>query len=85
MSLTLLSLARLPGAARVLGPVPIEPSAWPPGAPGTEGPARVRALVTVPAAVGAALATELRGAAGVRSARKDGGPVTVRIDPAAMA
>jgi primosomal protein N' (replication factor Y) len=44
----------------------------------------VRALVSVPRSDGLALAAELRGAAGVRSARKDGGPVIVRIDPVVL-
>lgn len=73
----LLDLTRLPPAARVLGPVPV-PSARP------DEPPRVRALVTVPVAAGAALSAELHAAAAVRSARKDGGPVTVRIDPATL-
>ena len=42
---------------------------------------RVRALVPVPRRDGAELAGALHAAAAVRSARKDGGPVTVRIDP----
>jgi primosomal protein N' (replication factor Y) len=83
----LLGLARLPEGAAVLGPVPVE------GAGGgrgrgrrraQEGEAQVRALVSVPRADGLALAAALRGAAGVRSARKDGGPVAVRIDPVVL-
>ncbi|MEO8776851.1 MAG: primosome assembly protein PriA, partial [Candidatus Nanopelagicales bacterium] len=74
----LLELTRLPTSARVLGPVPL------PGRRFGEDPERVRALVTVPPGAGATLAAELQAAAGVRSARKDGGPVTVRIDPAVL-
>jgi primosomal protein N' (replication factor Y) len=74
----LLELTRLPASARVLGPVPL------PERRAGEDTERVRALVTVPPGEGASLAAELRAAAGVRSARKDGGPVTVRIDPAVL-
>jgi primosomal protein N' (replication factor Y) len=74
----LLDLTRLPASARVLGPVPLAQRRT------GEDPERVRALVTVPPGDGASLAAELRAAAGVRSARKDGGPVTVRIDPAVL-
>ena len=44
----------------------------------------VRALVSVPRLEGAALAAALRGAAGVRSARKEGGPSRVRVDPVVL-
>jgi primosomal protein N' (replication factor Y) len=83
----LLALARLPVGAAVLGPVPVDAA----GAGRSRGRRRVedgeplvRALVSVPQAEGLALAAALRGAAGVRSARKDGSPVTVRIDPVVL-
>ncbi|MFN8149264.1 MAG: primosomal protein N' [Candidatus Nanopelagicales bacterium] len=75
----LLGHARLPGSATVLGPVPVAP---PPRAVDPEP--RVRALVPVPRRDGAELAGALHAAAAVRSARKDGGPVTVRIDPVVL-
>ena len=86
----LLALARLPESATVLGPVPVEGG----GSAGrsasarrraSEGAPPVRALVSVPHHEGPALAGALRAAAGVRSARKDGMPVTVRIDPVVLA
>lgn len=70
---------RLPDAASVLGPVPVEPARRP-GRDGA-GDARARALVVAPRSAGAALAVSLKAAASVRSARKDGGPVGVRVDP----
>lgn len=63
-----LALAELPQPAEVLGPVPVD-----------EGKERV--LVRVPRRAGLALAGALKGALGVRSAKKSGGPVRVRIDP----
>jgi primosomal protein N' (replication factor Y) len=76
----LLARTALPASARVLGPVPwTDPESRRPAEPEPDSP--VRALVTLPAVDGAALARELRAAAGVRSARKVGGPVTVRLDP----
>src|SRR5690606_9907243 len=47
-------------------------------APGDDG---VRVVVRAPRASGTALAAALRAAAGVRSARRSGGSVRVRIDP----
>lgn len=64
----LLTLAELPQAAELLGPVPM-------------GEGRERMLVRVPRRSGAALAAALKAAQGVRSARKSGGAVRVRIDP----
>jgi primosomal protein N' (replication factor Y) len=82
----LLATTRLPSSATVLGPVPVPDQAPLRGrgrrASGDTPP--VRALVSVPRSDGLALAAELRAAAGVRSARKDGGPVTVRIDPVVL-
>ncbi len=78
----LLARTNLPAAAHVLGPVPwSEPASARPPLDSVDHPARVRALVTVPPALGGVLARELRAAAGVRSARKTGGPVTIRLDP----
>jgi primosomal protein N' (replication factor Y) len=73
----LLRHLRLPDGARVLGPVPVE-DARRPDAP------RARALVVAARSEGAALAAALKAAASVRSARKDGGPVTVRLDPVVL-
>jgi primosomal protein N' (replication factor Y) len=50
-----------------------------PAEPSSAG--RVRALVVAPLRDGAALAAALHAGAGLRSARRSGGPVTVRIDP----
>ena len=70
----LLSLADLPPGAEVLGPVPAADDR------SGEEPAQ-RALVRVPRAEGLALARALHAAQARRSARKDGGPVRVRLDP----
>ncbi|MFN8147978.1 MAG: primosomal protein N' [Candidatus Nanopelagicales bacterium] len=75
----LLSHTRLTATAAVLGPVPLPP---PPRAVDPEP--RVRALVTAPRREGAELAAALHAASAVRSARKDGGPVTVRVDPVVL-
>ncbi|NEE04063.1 primosomal protein N' [Phytoactinopolyspora halotolerans] len=64
----LLSLAELPEIAEVLGPAPIDD-------------VTVQAIVRVPRAAGTGLAASLRAAAGVRSARRSGESVRVRIDP----
>jgi primosomal protein N' (replication factor Y) len=69
----------MPATASVLGPVPVPP---PPRAVDPEP--RVRALVTAPRREGAELAAALHAASAVRSARKDGAPVTVRIDPVVL-
>lgn len=65
----MLEEARLPAGAQVLGPVPIDDK-------GQE-----RAMVRVPRAGGAALAAALKGAGGVRSARKAPDVVKVCVDP----
>ncbi len=65
----LLAMAELPDAADVLGPVPV-------GADSTE-----RAVIRVPRRLGRQLAAALKAAQGVRSAKRSGGPVRVRIDP----
>jgi primosomal protein N' (replication factor Y) len=74
---SLLAATRLPPSAQVLGPISTNPT--------KEGTEQVRAVITVPTPDGAALAHELHLGAGVRSARKAGGPVTTRIDPITFA
>jgi primosomal protein N' (replication factor Y) (superfamily II helicase) len=66
----LLGLVDLPTGSDVLGPAPA-------GEPDTE-----RVLVRVPRASGAALAAALKAAQGVRAAKRSGGAVRIRIDPA---
>ncbi len=63
----LLSHADLPATADVLGPAPADDGA--------------RVIVRVPRSSGTALAATLRASAGVRSARRSGGPVRIRVDP----
>ncbi|MEV8637290.1 primosomal protein N' [Streptosporangium sp. NPDC051023] len=63
----------LPEGTQVLGPVPLD-------APRGDQ-VRERAMVRVPQAAGAALSAALKGAAGVRSARKTPEVVRVCIDP----
>ncbi|MFD0890229.1 primosome assembly protein PriA, partial [Streptosporangium algeriense] len=63
----------LPREAQVLGPVPLD-------APRGDQ-VRERAMVRVPQAAGTALSAALKGAAGVRSARKSPEVVRVCIDP----
>ncbi|GIH97160.1 primosomal protein N' [Planobispora siamensis] len=63
----------LPEGAQVLGPVPVEPSRG--------DQVRERAMVRVSWGAGPALAAALKGAAGVRSARKAAEVVRVCIDP----
>ena len=65
-----LELAELPRGAEVLGPVPIE---------GADS--GVRTIVRVPRSAGGQLAASLKAAQGVRSAKRSGSPVRVRIDP----
>ncbi|WP_435829326.1 primosomal protein N' [Nonomuraea muscovyensis] len=65
----MLDEARLPAAAQVLGPVPVDDG-------GQE-----RAMIRVPRAEGAALAAALKGAVGVRTARKAPDVVKVSVDP----
>ncbi len=73
---------RLPDGGSVLGPVRVEPVRR--AGRATDGEPRSRALVVAPRAAGPALATALKAAASVRSARKEGGPVGVRVDPASL-
>ncbi|MFG1999995.1 primosomal protein N' [Spirillospora sp. NPDC048911] len=79
----LLSDARLPEGAEVLGPVPVSAPAPGQGPAPQEGgdPERERALVRVPRAAGVPLARALKEAQGVRSARKADEYVRVQIDP----
>lgn len=69
----LLSLVELPSGADVLGPMP-----------GPDGDS-VRVIVRVPRTVGSALARSLKAAAGVRSVKKSGGSVRIRVDPVDLA
>jgi primosomal protein N' (replication factor Y) len=91
----LLAVARLPGDAEVLGPLPA--ASREPGRPavGTEAaspagdgdgpvPDAVRYLVRVPRSEGTELALALRAAQAVRTAAKDPGAVRVQLDPAAL-
>jgi primosomal protein N' (replication factor Y) (superfamily II helicase) len=76
----LLRAAHLPDGADVLGPVDLPPGARRP--PGTERDADVsRMLVRVPRDGGLGLASALRRATGVFSARHDQPAVRVQIDP----
>jgi primosomal protein N' (replication factor Y) len=77
----LLARSVLPAGTSVLGPVPV-PAARRAGADATVP--KVRALVVTTRAAGSALAAALHAGAAVRSARKDGGPVTVRVDPVVL-
>lgn len=76
----LLRTAHLPNGADVLGPVELPPGARRP--PGTERDDEVsRMLVRVPRDGGLGLASALRRATGVFSARHDQPPVRVQVDP----
>jgi primosomal protein N' (replication factor Y) len=73
----LIAVAALPAGAQVLGPVPTT---------GRRATAQaMRTLVVVPSEDGGKLATALKAATAIRSARRDGAPVNVRIDPVALA
>jgi primosomal protein N' (replication factor Y) len=65
----MLGETRLPAEAQVLGPVPVDDS-------GQE-----RAMIRTPRGGGAALAAALKGASGVRAARKSPEVVKVCVDP----
>ncbi|WHP17802.1 primosomal protein N' [Cellulomonas sp. ES6] len=71
-----LARVELPPGADVLGPVPL------PGDDSLDPP--VRTLVRVPVAEGRALARSLAASLAVRSARREGGTVRVRLDPEEM-
>ena len=77
-----LSAARLPGGADVLGPVPLARSPAADG--GRTSEEQVRALVRVPRSGGLALAAALKTARAIRSARKDPGVVRLQLDPAEL-
>jgi len=78
--------AALPDRAEILGPIPAEISgpAGPNGAEPDAEPAE-RALIRIPRTDGLALARALHAAQAARSARKDGAPVRVQLDPAEVA
>ncbi len=76
-----LALLEVPDGVTVLGPAELQGRSGPDG---PVGPVRVRALVTAPRSRAAGLAAALAAMAAVRSARKDGGPVQVRVDPAEL-
>jgi primosomal protein N' (replication factor Y) len=73
--------ASLPGQAQMLGPVPVETSPR----PGVSAETQERALIRIDRGEGLALARALHAAQATRSARKDGGPVRVQLDPAEVA
>ena len=73
------ALANFPPQAQVLGPVPIVG-----GRRKAIDAESMRTLIVVPASVGSELAASLKAVTAIRSARKDGLPVTVRIDPIAL-
>ena len=77
----LLTEARLPPQAQVLGPVPVPEPPGPRSGGGDGGAERQRALIRVPRSAAAALARALKEAQGVRSARRAADPVRVQIDP----
>jgi primosomal protein N' (replication factor Y) len=72
--------AALPDRAEILGPIPAEPN----GAEPDPEPAE-RALIRIPRTDGLALARALHAAQAARSARKDGAPVRVQLDPGEVA
>jgi primosomal protein N' (replication factor Y) (superfamily II helicase) len=78
--------AALPDRAEILGPIPAEilGPAGPNGAEPDSEPAE-RALIRIPRTDGLALARALHAAQAARSARKDGAPVRVQLDPAEVA
>ncbi|GAA2384229.1 primosomal protein N' [Nonomuraea africana] len=69
----MLGEVRLPSAAQVLGPVPVETRR-------SDGE-QERAMIRVPRSVGPELALALKGATGVRAARKAQDVVRVSVDP----
>jgi len=80
-----LGRVELPPDADVLGPVPQpEPFAAGAGAVQESLDPPVRTLVRVPVAHGRALARSLAASLAVRSARREGGSVRVRLDPEEM-
>ena len=85
-----LRAAVLPAGADVLGPVPAGDGPAPGSSRGGRKPAareggdQARALVRVPRTEGLALATALRAALAVRTARKDPAVVRLQLDPAEL-
>ena len=78
-------IAGLDREFEVLGPVPLEQPAWQSPQQAQQQPGdQVQALVRAPRAEGAALARALQAAQAGRSARKEGGGVRVRLDPAEL-
>lgn len=73
----MLAAIELPQVADVLGPVPL------PAAPGTDEASRL--TLRTPLSHGRELTSQVKAAAGVRSARKAEGAVRVRVDPSALA
>jgi primosomal protein N' (replication factor Y) len=89
----LLALARLPGDAEVLGPLPAgagptarakDRAAGPSADGGEYGADAVRYLIRVPRSEGTELALALRGAQAARTAVKEPGAIRVQLDPAAL-
>lgn len=80
-----LARVELPEGSDVLGPVP-QPEPLAPGAAAVQESLDppVRTLVRVPVAQGRALARSLAASLAVRSARREGGTVRVRLDPEEM-
>jgi primosomal protein N' (replication factor Y) len=80
-----LARVELPEGSDVLGPVP-QPEPLAPGAAAVQESLDppVRTLVRVPVAHGRALARSLAASLAVRSARREGGSVRVRLDPEEM-
>jgi primosomal protein N' (replication factor Y) len=78
--------AALPDRAEILGPIPAE-IGGPTGPNGAEPDPEPdeRALIRIPRTDGLALARALHAAQAARSARKDGAPVRVQLDPAEVA
>jgi len=77
--------AGLPAQAQVLGPVEIAPARHPGQDPDVSAETQERALIRISRRDGLALARALHAAQATRSARKDGGPVRVQLDPAEVA
>jgi len=80
LNLAEVRLSDNPDRAEILGPIPAEPN----GAEPDSEPAE-RALIRIPRTDGLALARALHAAQAARSARKDGAPVRVQLDPAEVA
>jgi primosomal protein N' (replication factor Y) (superfamily II helicase) len=79
-----LGLADLPAGADVLGPVPAADDRRGTRNTAADEPEQVRFLVRVDRKAGTGLATALRAAQAIRSARKDAGVVRLQLDPAEL-